>query len=278
MSKLIVVVENTAQDSNLGSEHGLSLWLEHQGRNLLYDTGVGKNLLPNLKALGLDPALLDGVVLSHGHYDHVGGLAPLLRLRLEKGLGTPIWCHEAVFAPHLKQKQNEVVSIAPEGHEKAIYEGLGARFSFVENSLSLWPGVRLWAPIPRVTDFEGPAPSLVTMEGDKVVPDPFIDDLAMTVETENGLNVITGCAHSGVINVLLAVENGLNRKVDLLIGGTHLGPAPKPQQDKALAELETREGLKVAAGHCTGEDIQKKMANMLGDRFLGLSGGMVLSL
>jgi 7,8-dihydropterin-6-yl-methyl-4-(beta-D-ribofuranosyl)aminobenzene 5'-phosphate synthase len=110
------------------------------------------------------------------------------------------------------------------------------------------------------------------------VPDPFIDDLAMTVETENGLNVITGCAHSGVINVLLAVENGLNRKVDLLIGGTHLGPAPKPQQDKALAELETREGLKVAAGHCTGEDIQKKMANMLGDRFLGLSGGMVLSL
>lgn len=276
MSRLIVVVDNRVAFGPLMGEHGLSLWLQHEGLNILYDTGAGRALMPNLKELKLDPATLDAVVLSHGHFDHTGGLSALLLARSQP---LPIYCHPAVFARHLHHLDDDtLMEIGPPLGPQTEYEDLGARFHMITEPVSPWPGITLLAPIPRVTEFEGPAPGLLSEKDGKLVPDPFDEDLAMLVKGEEGYTVITGCAHSGAINLLLAAEEAAGEAVRLLVGGTHLGPAPERQQRLALAELKRRVHLHVAAGHCTGAAMEVRLAHELGERYIPLEASQVLKL
>jgi len=275
VTKLTVVVDNSvAHATPLLGEHGLSLWLEHQGVNLLYDTGQGRALLPNLKALGLDPEALDAVVLSHGHHDHSGGLEALLAARTRP---TPVWCHPAAFAPHLKQEPPRPRDIGPP-LSQAGYEELGAVFHWVRGNAQPWPGLTLLAPIPRRTAFEGPAPGLLTRRGGALVPDPLEDDLALLVMGGQGPAVLTGCAHAGALNVLAAAASAAGRPPVLLAGGTHLGPAPAAQQEASLKALAEAPGLRVAAGHCTGLALAGRLQGVLGPRFSHLEAGRVLEL
>ena len=118
MSRITVVVDNlVAQVSPLFGEYGLSVWIEHEGFNILYDTGIGRALLPNLESLGLDPNLLDALVLSHGHYDHTGGLEALLGMRQEP---LPVYCHLGVFAPHLADHLGQRREVGPAAHPRGL--------------------------------------------------------------------------------------------------------------------------------------------------------------
>ncbi len=276
MSRVTVVVDNLVKfASPLFGEHGLSLWLEHEGLNILYDTGMGRALLPNLESLKLDPNRLDALVLSHGHYDHTGGLEALLGARREP---LPVYCHLAVFAPHLSQNPEGLRREVGPPLTRMAYESLGARFTFVDRWAGPWPGVTLLADIPRVTAFEVPAPSLVTVRDGQVSPDPFHDDLSILIRGAAGNTVLTGCAHSGLLNILEDAEAKAGAPVGLVVGGTHLGPAPAGQQEAALAALAARQDLKVAAGHCTGPDMAGRMQTALGARFSHLGVGTVLDI
>lgn len=276
MSRLIVVVDNTVGVTSLLGEHGVSMWLEHQGLNLLYDTGAGFALLPNLEALGLDPNDLDGLVLSHGHHDHTGGLAGLLNARSEP---LDIWCHPSVFGSHLVRHEGMPArEIGPPLGGQEQYEAAGARFHFIEENANPWEGITLLASIERATDFEGPAPGLMALIDGELAPDPFPDDLAMLVHGDAGPAVLTGCAHAGVINVLLAAEAVAAGPLQAVIGGTHLGPAPVAQQSRALEELLDRPELHVVSGHCTGAAMNALLARTLGERFIPLQAGLVLEL
>ncbi len=278
MISVTVVVENTVLYDNLLAEHGLSLWLETPDGFLLYDTGAGKALIPNLAALGLDPLNLSGVVLSHGHYDHSGGLADLLALRHDQGISTSVWCHADVFASHLSIKSGECLGVGPPLGDKSTYEARGAEFRFINGTFCPLPRITLLAPIERVTDFEGPTSDLLAEEGEQIVSDPLNDDLAILVEGETGLTVLTGCAHCGVVNLLLAVERVKGVKPVMLIGGTHMGSIAAAQRDKAVIEMKGRPELTVVAGHCTGFPAQQLLSTELGERALSLSAGMVFEL
>ena len=273
MSKVTVVVDNLASAPEFMAEHGLSLWLEHEGRVILYDTGGGKALMPNLAALGLDPARPEALILSHGHNDHTGGLADLLDLRQAQGLDTPVWCHPDVFAPHFRQTDKDASDAGPPLGGQAAYEEKGAVFHFVSSPVSPWPGVTILASIPRETDFEVLPPGLATQKDGALIPDPLEDDLSLAVEGERGLCVLTGCAHAGVINVLNFAAKVCQKEPVLLIGGTHLGPAPASQQEAAIKELVGRDGLEVSAGHCTGGNMIKRLKAELGPRYLDLGAG-----
>lgn len=275
MSRLTVVVDNSvALSMPLLGEHGLSFWLEHQGVNLLYDTGWGRALLGNLKALELAPNDLDAVVLSHGHLDHTGGLEALLKARSGP---TPVWCHRAVFNPHFSQRNNQTRDIGPRLSQEQ-YQGLGAEFHWVDGQAQPWPGITLLAPIPRNNDFEGPAPGLMTTSGGEMIPDPFDDDLSILLKGQAGPVVLTGCAHAGALNILAAASAAAGQPVSMLVGGTHLGPAPQKQQDAALAQLAAMPELKIVAGHCTGQDMCGRLQGILGQRFSHLAAGKVLEL
>lgn len=274
MSKAIVVVDNTPLDGRFAAEHGLCVWLEHSGLNLLLDTGMGGAVMPNLATLGLDPAKLDGIIISHGHYDHIGGLEQLLKAR--NGKEIDVWCHSNVFGSHLLEAPDGPTNIgAP--LDPAGYEALGARFHFLEREAKPWPGITLLAQIPRETGYEVPRPELLADVGGSIKPDPFPDDLAVLVDAPAGPAVITGCAHSGVINILRLATQRAGAAIVNLIGGTHLGPAEADQRDATAAELKRMSGLQVISGHCT-KDAGHMLAEALGERYTHMAAGMALEL
>jgi 7,8-dihydropterin-6-yl-methyl-4-(beta-D-ribofuranosyl)aminobenzene 5'-phosphate synthase len=275
MSRAVVVVDNRAGSPEHASEHGLAVWLEHGGRALLYDAGAGGALLPNLAALGLEPGDIAAVVLSHGHYDHAGGLTPLLAARREAGLATPVWCHADALGPHLKAGPGQPANIGASPGQAKAWRALGAELNLVDGPVRPWEGIWLLAPIPRRTPYEEPAPGLVTRDAaGRLIPDAVNDDLALVAMGDSGPGVLTGCAHAGVVNLLLAAEEAAGRPPALLMGGTHLGLVGERQREAALAELAARPGLKVAAGHCTGSEVMDRLARELGERFTPLASGV----
>lgn len=275
MTRVIVVVDNRPGSAGLIHEWGLSLWIEHQGHTLLMDTGAGQALMPNLKALGLDPNLIEAVILSHGHFDHSGGLAELL-----KTIGPrPVWCHPAVFEVHLKREDDgSYTDIGLPLGGRAAYEAIGADFHLLTEHVEPWPGVHLIAPVPRITAFEGPAPTLYTQLGPTHLPDAMEDDLLLVLETPGGLVAITGCAHSGVVNLLLAVQDLLGHSPAWLLGGLHLDMANEIQRKGVLDHLGLLRELRMATGHCTGENSSRALDEMMETRHVNLHTGLSLEL
>ena len=273
MTSLTVVVDNQAGAPDLAAEWGLALWVEHQGQALLYDTGQGQALLPNLRTLGLDPARLAAVVISHGHFDHIGGLAALLGARREP---LDVWCHPGVFDAHLKQENERLKDIGAPLGGRALYEDRGARFRFVARPVQPWPGVSLLAPIPRLASHEGPGAGLTTLLGSVPMPDPIGEDLALGLDTPAGLVVLTGCAHAGVVNTLSFARKVLGRPAAWLAGGLHLEGLEPHLLEPTMAHLEGLPGLRVAAGHCTGASAAQELSRRLAGRFQTLGAGLRL--
>lgn len=274
MTSVTVVVDNRPGLEGLEPEWGLALWIEHQGQAILYDTGQGATLMANLAALGLDPARLAGVVISHGHLDHIGGLGPLLAAR--SGQPLAVWCHIGSFDAHYKEEDDGLKDIGPPLGGRAAYEDRGAQFNFVDVYAQPWPGLHLLAPVPRRTSFEQPPPGLVTMLGPAVLPDPVTEDLVLALETAAGPLAITGCAHAGSANILLHVQQVMARPVAWLLGGLHLDRLePLPRQD-TLEFLASQPQLRVAAGHCTGEQALGDLQALLEGRLTPLSLGLRL--
>jgi 7,8-dihydropterin-6-yl-methyl-4-(beta-D-ribofuranosyl)aminobenzene 5'-phosphate synthase len=246
--KITVLVENTAGKRELLAEHGLSFLIESGRNKILFDTGQGLALRHNTEKLNVDLKTITAVVLSHGHYDHTGGLTFALN-----GMNCPrIYVHPEAFdlkyARNLDGSSREVGMTA--GNK--ITAGELAEIIFVEEKTEIAPGLFLTGPIPRVTEFEdtgGPFFKDVAC----TIPDDLPDDQAAFIETEKGTVVILGCAHSGVINTLRYVQTLTgNRPIHSVIGGMHLVNAGTERIERTLEELRRFNLQRLIPCHCTG--------------------------
>jgi len=246
--KITVLVENTTGKRGLLGEHGLSFLIEHGRDRILFDTGQGLALRHNADQLNVDLRTIGAVVLSHGHYDHTGGLTYALN-----GMNCPrIYAHPEAF--DLKYARN------PDGSSREVGMTAGnkitagelAEIIFVEEKTEIAPGLFLTGPIPRVTEFEdtgGPFFNDVAC----TIPDDLPDDQAAFIETEKGTVVILGCAHSGVINTLRYVQTLTgNRPIHSVIGGMHLVNAGTERIERTFEELRSFTLQRLIPCHCTG--------------------------
>ena len=266
--KVTVVVDNYVPPSAHGpfvGEHGLSLLIEHQGARILFDTGQSGAVVHNLGLLGVHPSSLDALVISHGHYDHTGGMMAILQ---HAGKPLPVYAHSSIF--------NTRVSIAGERHfigipftEPQLRE-LGAQWRFSDGPVEVAPGLWFSGRIPRQTGFElGDANLLTCDPGGDCHPDPLEDDTALFHADQEGLHVIGGCTHAGMINTVrygFAITG--QSRLRTWIGGTHLGPVSRQQQQATLEELAKLGPRLVAANHCTGFAMMATLREQLGARFI----------
>ena len=277
--KVTVVVDNCIMPKSrkpFRAEHGLALLIETEGKKFLFDTAQSEVTVYNLGLLGVHPREIDAIILSHGHYDHTGGLAAVLT---QAGKRLPVYCHADAFAPRFSVAGG-TARFAGMPHAREQLVALGADFHPLTTPTVLAPGLTISGSIPRATGYETGDASLRAAGEDGCCgeeQDNVPDDMAIYHAGAKGLTVISGCAHSGIINVIahgLAVT-GCGR-VHAIIGGTHLGPAGKGQQEAMLPELRRLSPAVVAANHCTGFYMLARLYEVFGDRFVPAFVGTVI--
>lgn len=250
--QLDIVCENTVgRPIAAYAEHGFACLLQTPAGRWLFDTGSGNTLLANLKALDLDYQSLDGVILSHGHYDHCGGLLSLLRATGPRR----IYAHPEIFSERFWHGQHEQRNIGVPFSRDEL-EAAGADFVFVKDFTTLAPGIYLSGEIARGVALETGDPHLVRRSetDDSWVTDPFADDVALAIETAKGLVILLGCAHAGLINTVEWFRQNLdNRRIHAIIGGTHLGPASDEQFSATVDYLARLDFDRLGVSHCTGQ-------------------------
>jgi len=246
--RITVLVENTAGRRGLLGEHGLSFWIELGSQRILFDTGQGYVLLHNARQLGIRLDQADAVVLSHGHYDHTGGLGDVLQ---EAG-ATTIYGHPAAFeAKYARNADGTARDIGMPGlDERGVREI--AELVFVMGPTEIGPGVHLTGAVPRRTVFEDTGGAFFKDRACTQVDD-LVDDQAAFVETPAGTVVILGCAHAGVVNTLRYIRSLTNgRPIHTVMGGMHLLGADAERVDATVAELRRLGVRQLLPCHCTG--------------------------
>ncbi len=275
---MTVLCENTAGLSlRVVGEHGLSILVERGRERLLFDTGQGIGLLSNAAALGKDLSRVSRLTLSHGHYDHTGGLAALL----DQTPRLTVFAHPDLFTERFARR--EVSGEKPRLRAIGIpfsreeLEAKGAVFDLSSEPREILPGILASGQIRGPARREGRDRRLVVRSGSAFRPDPFLDDLSLVVDTRRGPVLLLGCAHAGLPAIVdhLRREAGIDRYFAVL-GGTHLGAGGPPDWLEAVDILERYRVEKIGTSHCTGFRAASFLAARLGARVSPANAGTVL--
>lgn len=266
--RLTVIVDNLCGSPNLLGEHGLSLMVETPRGSLLFDTGQGSSLIHNMGELGFSVNDVNKVCLSHGHYDHCGGLPQLLRRKPD----LEIWASVAVGAPHFSGKSDSPAFIGMDLNLRH------RNFIPVKEPTEILSG--LWAfsvPVDkRAKDFIHTGKLLVP-RGEGWEQDPFEDDLSLLAMGTYGPSLILGCAHSGVMNIMRYVRDTFGYdNFYSVVGGTHLSSVPKDRLTDELEDLKKEFKVdKWRPNHCTGFIPASLLASMNEDVQWASSGTFI---
>jgi 7,8-dihydropterin-6-yl-methyl-4-(beta-D-ribofuranosyl)aminobenzene 5'-phosphate synthase len=279
--KVIALIENKPafrESSDPGkailcSEHGLSLFVESQGNRVLFDSGASSLLVQNADALGLGKAIanLDAIVLSHGHYDHTGGLAEILKRSKDK---VPVHIRPGFFRRRFRRRASKHKKIGVP-YAKQELENLGARLIIEQGPNQIRPGFYVAGKIGRKESWEDIDPDLyIENKNKEIVPDLFDEELTLVAGTEKGLVIFVGCAHRGLLNSIAAAKKATgDSRVRALVGGAHLKAASHERIQRTVHALARLNAERIVLGHCTGEKAEQCFAKTLGNRFSCLRAG-----
>lgn len=262
--KLTVLSENRVDDPKLIAEQGLAIFVETPDGHVLFDTGQMKAILLNARQLGIDLSRLDWVFLSHGHYDHTGGLHYLLKETNK----LKVICHPNLFNKKFRILNGEKVDIGVPW-EKTELEEMGAEFVQKTRPMELLPDVWISGEIPRITDYEFIDETYQERILESYIHDELHDDMALIIRTVRGLIVLMGCGHSGPINTLKHAMRimGENR-IYAVIGGMHLHRAPDEKIEKIVQSLVSLNPEFIIPLHCSGFRTINKLFNIFKERVL----------
>ena len=269
MVKIVVLLENTKESSNLKCKHGLSLYAETEAHKILFDMGPNGLFLKNAEALGVDIADIDIAVISHGHVDHCGGL----KCFLEKNQKAKIY-----IRPQAAEKHYVKVLGIP------FYAGINRsllssdRFVFtddthvIDNELILFSGVTWQFPLPKSDG------NLFAKRNGKMAADDFCHEQNLVITSDNSHILLCGCAHAGIANIVHRAEELIGNVPTAVIGGMHLYEPTKKRYESskyidsvanALAKTESF----YYTCHCTGEKAYERMKACLDTRLTYLRTG-----
>ena len=243
--RITVLADNTVSARAARGEHGLCFHIEAGEYRLLFDTGQGLVLADNARALGIDLGAVDTIVLSHGHYDHTGGLPTVLA-----AARAPVVVHLHPDALQPKFNKSRAIGIPPAAR-RALAEP-NVRLVSSREPGEVAPGIFRTGEIPRRHAEETPE-EIFHLDPEGQNPDPLLDDQSLYVGTPQGTVVLLGCAHAGVVNILDHVRRLTdNRPVRAVLGGLHLGAASAVRLQWTLDSLRRIAPRLLVPMHCTG--------------------------
>ena len=274
--KITTLVDNSVslRASGLIGEHGLAFLIESQDHTVLFDSGQYMALSHNAGKLNIDLDRIDAVVLSHGHYDHTGGLKHLL----EKNAAFRLYAHPEVFATKLRAVKKEKYKKIGIPIKRAVLENTDVQLVLTQNTCEIAPGISTSGEIPLENDFESIEPDFFVEREGRIMPDTLADDQALILDTQNGLVVLLGCSHRGVINTLNQVVKLTGKqKIHAIIGGLHLAKASDAKLKKIIGHLAGFGLEKIGVSHCTGTKAMLALFNTFKDKVFMNTVGSVIS-
>lgn len=273
--KITVLADNYVAAPGLAAEHGLCFLIEADGRRILFDTGQGKALSMNLAVLGISLHPLDALVLSHGHYDHTGGLCAAA----EETVPGRVYFHPSAVEPKFARRDRlpfRSIGIPPRSLE--VLETWRNRVVWTRTATEVVPGVWCTGEIPRYRE-EPEEEQAFYLDGAGETPDPLVDDQALFAETKRGLVIVSGCAHAGVANTVDHVCRLTGRdRIHALAGGLHLSKASHRRLEETGNALGRRNFECLAPCHCTGMQAQAYLRCRFHSLVRDLSVGSTLRL
>lgn len=262
--RIVVLAENTTCSEQFTCEHGLSLLIETEREKILFDAGQTDLFAENAEKLGISLNDIDFAILSHGHFDHSGGMLTFLR----QNQTAPLYIHREASIPHVNGAGKDI-GVASELVQSD-------RLVLTEDILQIAPGITLYScndrPRPYPTDTCG----LCKVENGKPIPDDFCHEQYLLIE-ENGKQIlISGCSHKGILNIAHWFQP------DVLVGGFHFMTLDPAGAGKETLETAAQQLLRYPTtyytGHCTGEAQYVFLKERMGDRLHRISTGMVLEI
>lgn len=285
--KLTVLIENkpNPRRPELAAEHGLSVLVEHEGARVLLDTGTTGAFAQNAEKLGLSLSQLDGVVISHNHYDHIGGIRTLLACNDS----APIYLRQEARRRYYRHVDGVYHY---HGEPEGVFQEAAERFVFLEQDTEIAPGI--WAMHNRVQDesrfCQDRAKFCRACDGG-YEPDDFTHEQFLCIQGKEGLTILSSCSHNGIVNIVESVRRQFpGQPVCQVVGGFHM-MAHRPDPQGVMAEcmncpdafaLQMAQYLKEAVTggiytcHCTGQVACANLAQVLGDRIRYIPTGTVL--
>ena len=265
--RITILSENLIGRAMGAGEHGFSAFIETESGNYLFDTGGGRTVVENSLALNKDLRTVKRIFLSHGHGDHTGGLPQVLNLTGP----VDVHGHPDIFLDRMairKEGDRESRRFAGIIYKKSYLEFLGARFILNADFYEVEKGMFLTGEVPRKTAFEKNDPKLFREVEGKIVPDTLPDDQSLILDTEKGLVLVFGCAHSGMINIINHVTQRTKKDHFLaILGGTHLGFLTPEQLEESIRCLKQMKVDRIGVSHCTGFRGACRLQQEFGDRF-----------
>ena len=267
------LLENRSDDPRLKTEHGLSLWVTVGGRGVLFDTGQSAAFAENAKLLGVDISRAEAIVLSHGHYDHTGGLAEARSL----AASARVFAHPSAVGGHFKRSSGRPSRyIGMPGHAREGLEAASEGMVLSAGPTEVVPGVMMTGEVPRRYVFEERENAFFA-DSECLRADSVPDDQALFFDCGDGVVVVTGCAHAGVVNTVAYVaELAKGKRIYSVVGGMHLRDASAERLARTTSCLKDFGVERVWAGHCTGAGAEALLAKTFGDGFTPLKTGATM--
>jgi 7,8-dihydropterin-6-yl-methyl-4-(beta-D-ribofuranosyl)aminobenzene 5'-phosphate synthase len=274
--RITTLSENTAGRGHLLAEWGLSILVETGKTSVLLDTGSSISTTHNADVLGIDLSKIDKIILSHGHYDHTGGLWEVLK-KMKKE--TEIIAHPDIWQAKYARHKNEPDRYAGIPFQRIALESLGALFHHTAEPVKIDDAIMTTGEIPMGTSFEQVDADLFVKENTGWQQDKLFDDQALILNMESGLVVILGCAHRGIINTLYHARQLTGRKeIYAVIGGSHLINTSEERLWQTIAALRELRVQRLGLCHCTDLPAASVLAQEFGETFFFNRAGSVVNL
>ncbi|MBU1142096.1 MAG: MBL fold metallo-hydrolase [Firmicutes bacterium] len=272
--KITVLVENSTENPMLGSEHGLSLYIETLNHRILFDAGDSNLFEKNANMLGIDLSLVDIFILSHGHHDHGGGLNRFIEINQY----AKIYVNQYAFQSHYSKRNQEFVDISVPFPNN------------VENRLILNPGelviddeLMLFSRVEGEKYYPSSNKNLYTNEEHCYVNDDFKHEQNLIIKTNEKYVLVAGCAHHGMLNIIHQASHIVRQPINVAIGGLHLysrstGISESEETVKNIGKEIIETGVQLFTCHCTGDLAYKILEPIMKTNIKYIRTGFIINI
>ena len=251
MIEIKILLENTKpENSAFEVEHGLSLYITTSQSKFIFDCGHTGIAWKNAALMNVDLSKIQFVMLSHSHYDHAAGFPKLLNYATPKILytGKDFWREKFSL-----DKETNEYKYAGCGFTKDDLNRWNIEQRICEDVLKIDDETYLVSNFNKKYNFETIPKKFVL--GEDRISDPFNDEIVLVLREDDGLAIVTGCAHNGILNIVSTVQEKFNQPIKTVIGGIHLKNSGDDRINKTLNELKNFGVKNLALGHCSGDKV-----------------------